>query len=711
MATTFVTVSPGSPVSRSGLLHALSNFNDFWELTVTQTELVSISVIGTGASPTPLFELQDANQNLLESNLGGAPGAIQLNAGSYELTVSYNSGDPTLPPDAYSLVISGTAVSGPAKADLFVASIAPNATSVTQGQTFAFSYMIQDNSSAPVTVNTSTGIYLDGQRIKSDTTGTISANGSTPGNDSFSTAGLSVGQHTLTIAADDTQLVNEGNNEGNNTRSLTFNVTGVSQNHSPVITSTPTTAVVTEFVGKPSGTHQAIGTIAFTDLDLTDIHTASALKTSGASGFPADFFIQPATVAATGDGTGAVTWTYSISDSAIDKLAAGQVVPQVFTLTIDDGHGGTASQDITILLTGTNDAPVAKDDSLSVSENSAIAVLVPGILTNDTDVDGNNLTAVLAIAPSHGFLTFHPDGSFTYAPLTNYAGPDSFTYFANDGTTNSPSAATVSITVDHAPVFASSTFQFFGFAPDAGGWSSDDRYPRELADVNHDGMADIVGFGDSGVYVALATGGGSFGATSLKLSSFAPDAGGWSSEDKYPRELADVNGDGMADIVGFGESGVFVSLATGGGAFGSPTFQLASFGPNAGGWSSDDKYPRELADVNGDGMADIVGFGQLGRLCRACHRRRRLRVADVPACVLWSRRRRLEQSGQVPARAGRRERRRHGRHRWLRRTRASLSRSPPAAAPSERRRSGLRPSVPTPVAGAATTSIRANLPT
>ena len=48
-------------------------------------------------------------------------------------------------------------------------------------------------------------------------------------------------------------------------------------------------------------------------------------------------------------------------------------------------------------------------------------------------------------------------------------------------------------------------------------------------------MADIVGFGDSGVYVALATGGGSFGATSFELSSFAPNAGGWVSNDLYPR--------------------------------------------------------------------------------------------------------------------------------------------------------------------------------
>ncbi len=44
----------------------------------------------------------------------------------------------------------------------------------------------------------------------------------------------------------------------------------------------------------------------------------------------------------------------------------------------------------------------------------------------------------------------------------------------------------------------------FGYAPEAGGWSSDDSYPRQLADVNADGRADIVGFGNAGVWVALA---------------------------------------------------------------------------------------------------------------------------------------------------------------------------------------------------------------
>jgi FG-GAP-like repeat len=145
----------------------------------------------------------------------------------------------------------------------------------------------------------------------------------------------------------------------------------------------------------------------------------------------------------------------------------------------------------------------------------------------------------------------------------------------------------------------------------AGGWSGDDTYPRKVADINGDGRADIIGFGQAGVYVSLATGDGHFAAPTFELPEFGTSAGGWSSDDTYPRRVADVNGDGMADIVGFGNAGVYVSLATGDGNFAAPTFALSTFG-TVGGWTSENLYPREVADVNADGRADIVGFGATG---------------------------------------------------------------------------------------------------
>src|SRR5262245_13678070 len=152
--------------------------------------------------------------------------------------------------------------------------------------------------------------------------------------------------------------------------------------------------------------------------------------------------------------------------------------------------------------------------------------------------------------------------------------------------------------------FAAPTFELaaFGASSEAGGWSSNDTYPREVANVHGgSGGVHIVGFGAAGVYVSLGTRDGHFQAPTFALAAFGVDAGGWSSDNIYPRKLADVNG------------GVYVSLeGTGGGFFGPPTFELAVFGVTAGGWSSDDLYTRRLAGVNGDGRADLVGFGADG---------------------------------------------------------------------------------------------------
>lgn len=156
----------------------------------------------------------------------------------------------------------------------------------------------------------------------------------------------------------------------------------------------------------------------------------------------------------------------------------------------------------------------------------------------------------------------------------------------------------------------------FGAGVNGGGWHSNDRYHRDLADMNGDGRADVVGFGAAGTYVALGTAAGGFAPMSLVTNTFGTDAaaGGWASQNTYTRQLGDVNGDGRADIVGFGSAGAYISLAQAGGGFAPQILATDSFGATAqaGGWSSDTLYHRELADVNGDGKADIVGFGSAG---------------------------------------------------------------------------------------------------
>ena len=137
------------------------------------------------------------------------------------------------------------------------------------------------------------------------------------------------------------------------------------------------------------------------------------------------------------------------------------------------------------------------------------------------------------------------------------------------------------------------------------GWNPQ-KHVRVLADIDHDGKKDIVGFGDAGVYVARLMG-ASFEGARFVVADFGT-ANGWSN-DKHVRTMADVNGDGLADIVAFGDAGVWTALSTGA-SFASPRYVLADFGYDQG-WRVE-KHVRTMADVDGDGLADIVGFGDAG---------------------------------------------------------------------------------------------------
>jgi hypothetical protein len=147
------------------------------------------------------------------------------------------------------------------------------------------------------------------------------------------------------------------------------------------------------------------------------------------------------------------------------------------------------------------------------------------------------------------------------------------------------------------------------FAYNAGGWRVE-RHPRFVVDLTGDGRADIIGFGSEGVWVALNNGDGTFQAPQMVLASFALSAGGW-LVDRHPRLLADLTADGRADIVGFGDIGVWRSLNNGDGTFQTPQMILSNFAYNAGGWRVE-MHPRFVTDLTGDGRADIIGFGNAG---------------------------------------------------------------------------------------------------
>ena len=127
-----------------------------------------------------------------------------------------------------------------------------------------------------------------------------------------------------------------------------------------------------------------------------------------------------------------------------------------------------------------NATPVDQDDSYSVYENQTLdqsQVSAPGVvsvLQNDTDADGDSLTAVLMSGPQSGTLSFQSDGGFVYTPNVYFTGTDSFQYEATDGNADS-NVATVTVTVvptHQAPSGTSGTVSIPSSAP----------YPLTMAD-------------------------------------------------------------------------------------------------------------------------------------------------------------------------------------------------------------------------------------
>ena len=94
-----------------------------------------------------------------------------------------------------------------------------------------------------------------------------------------------------------------------------------------------------------------------------------------------------------------------------------------------------------------NDAPVSAGDAYATDEDAPLVIdAAAGVLANDTDVEGDPLSAFLVTGPSHGTLALNADGSFTYTPAADYNGTDSFVYRADDGTdTGVPATVTITI--------------------------------------------------------------------------------------------------------------------------------------------------------------------------------------------------------------------------------------------------------------------------
>ena len=247
-------------------------------------------------------------------------------------------------------------------------------------------------------------------------------------------------------------------NGATSTARLTITITG--GNDAPVVTGAVDSGEVTE-ASQP--VLEVDGTIDFGDVDLNDAHVTSV--TPGGAGYVGTF-VANVTNASTGDGIGQVTWLFAVNNALREGLGAGEVLVQTYTVGIADGHGGTASQLVTITINGTNDAAVITGDSIgAVVEAGGVDNAIPGTPVDSGDLDSTDVDdaddawdavgSQTASANGYGTFTITGAGVWTYTLDNSNAAvqavafggslADSFTVATTDGTSQ-----VVSITITGA---------------------------------------------------------------------------------------------------------------------------------------------------------------------------------------------------------------------------------------------------------------------
>ena len=174
---------------------------------------------------------------------------------------------------------------------------------------------------------------------------------------------------------------------------------------------------------------------------------------------------------------GSYTYTLDNSNPIVQLLDNGETLTEFFTYTASDGTAiSSASLTITIQGASDNSAPVAVNDTISITEDGKHSVM-SNVLGNDTDADGDSLFVSRVerssddvgqtIDGSYGTLQINSDGSYQYT-LDN-ANPavddmnsgqtlsESFDYSTSDGHLSDEGRLTITIqgsTDNHAPVAA-----------------------------------------------------------------------------------------------------------------------------------------------------------------------------------------------------------------------------------------------------------------
>ncbi len=159
--------------------------------------------------------------------------------------------------------------------------------------------------------------------------------------------------------------------------------------------------------------------------------------TFSAIGLPPFLVIDPA--------SGLISGTPGYDDSGV----------YVITVTVTGPGGLSASTAFSLTVLNTNRPPTGLPDNYDLVQYDTMVIGAPGVLSNDTDPDGDPIASVIEALPIRGTLTLNSDGSFTYAHSADNDFDDSFTYRVFDGLAFSePVRVTLSIEAKNKPPFA-----------------------------------------------------------------------------------------------------------------------------------------------------------------------------------------------------------------------------------------------------------------
>ena len=229
---------------------------------------------------------------------------------------------------------------------------------------------------------------------------------------------------TLTL----TYMVRVDNNYAlsNETAFKTITITITGTNDTPVVTSSAQVGSITELPWTTnSSVHDtAHGTVTFTDADLTDTHTV-AITGVTATGFTGGIpnqatmlsWLSLGTLTDSTDGVmGSRSWTFSAADKSFDYLAAGETLTLIYTIQIDDHHGGVVTVPVTITIVGTDDKPVITSPTQAAAITEAEGVTgstnpdtASGTVTfTDVDLSDTHSVSVASVTET-GVTTGLPD--------------------------------------------------------------------------------------------------------------------------------------------------------------------------------------------------------------------------------------------------------------------------------------------------------------